>query len=124
MPKTPTFGRVSPLIPGGDDVEAAIRFYEERLGSTAVYRQGEPTDLAVVERGALQVVLHRNTDRRLADWTSFRVEVDGIDELYEEYQANGVIHADGQLETKPWGVREFAVLDLTGVCITFHEPLR
>ncbi len=42
---------------------------------------------------------------------------------HEEYQAQGVIHPNGPLDTKPWGTKEFGVLDPTGVCITFYEPV-
>jgi hypothetical protein len=33
-----------------------------------------------------------------------------------------VIHPNGVLETKPWGLKEFTVLDLDGNGITFYEP--
>ena len=33
------------------------------------------------------------------------------------------IHPNGKLETKPWGFKEFAVLDPGGLCIHFAERL-
>ncbi|MDJ0679472.1 MAG: hypothetical protein QNJ18_06365 [Xenococcaceae cyanobacterium MO_167.B52] len=32
-----------------------------------------------------------------------------------------IIDPNGKLETKPWGMKEFAILDPAGVCITFCE---
>jgi hypothetical protein len=33
-----------------------------------------------------------------------------------------MIHPNGQLQTQPWGMKEFAIIDVAGVCITFFEP--
>jgi uncharacterized glyoxalase superfamily protein PhnB len=50
-----------------------------------------------------------------------RFVVDDVDALYAELKKHkNVIHPNGALETKPWGTREFGVLDPTGVCITFY----
>jgi hypothetical protein len=46
-----------------------------------------------------------------------------IDQLFAELETRGVIHPNARLETKPWGSREFAVLDLDGNLITFAERL-
>jgi uncharacterized glyoxalase superfamily protein PhnB len=52
------------------------------------------------------------------------VRVDGIDALYARCVNRGVVHPDGRLEQKPWGNREFAMLDPDGVVVTFFEPLQ
>ena len=54
--------------------------------------------------------------------TSCRVDVVGIDRLYEEMSASGVIHPNGSLTDQPWGFREFAVLDNDGNMIKFGQP--
>ena len=45
----------------------------------------------------------------------------GIDALYEEMTAAGVVHPNGSLQEQPWGMREFAVLDGDGNLIKFSE---
>ena len=40
---------------------------------------------------------------------------------YPDYSALGVIHPNGRLEDKPWGVREFSILDADGNLITFQQ---
>jgi hypothetical protein len=48
--------------------------------------------------------------------------VDGIDELYEEYLASGVLYDDRTVvERQPWGTREFPALDLHRNLLTFYE---
>jgi catechol 2,3-dioxygenase-like lactoylglutathione lyase family enzyme len=119
----PKLGNISPLIPAGDDVEAAIAFYEQKLGFKAIHTEGDPVRMAIVERDGATLFLVKNGDKHVAEWTSLRIQVDGIEQLYEEFQAkdSAIIHPNGQLEIKPWGPKEFIVLDLAGVCLTFYE---
>ena len=58
-----------------------------------------------------------------AEETSLRIRVEGIEQLYQEFLAQGedIIHPNGKLESKPWGCKEFVVLDKAGVCITFYD---
>ena len=123
MPNTPVLGNLSPLIPAGRDVEATLAFYVQQLGFTTRYTQGKPTEMAIVTRDAVEIFLCRNDDQYVAEQTSFRIHVQHVEHLYTEYQAQGVIHPNGQLATKPWGTQEFAILDPAGVCITFYEPV-
>lgn len=62
------------------------------------------------------------TDRaEIPKATSCRIDVVGVDQLYEEMDASGVIHPNGPLTEQPWGFREFAVLDDDGNTIKFGE---
>ncbi len=121
---TPVLKNVSPIIPAGHDMERALAFYEQQLGFTTVHKEGTPVTMAIVERDSVRIFLQKNDDRHLAEWTTFRIQVDHIEQLYEEFQAKGggMIHPNGKLQTKPWGTKEFAILDPAGVCITFYEP--
>ncbi len=55
-----------------------------------------------------------------SDWMSY-VRVNRIEDLFEEYSRQGVIHPNGSLEVKPWGQREFAASDLNGALLRFVE---
>ena len=51
-----------------------------------------------------------------------RLAVSGIEMMYAEFQKRGgKVHPNGPLQTKPWGTKEFAAIDPTGVCVTFQE---
>ncbi|MDY7012994.1 MAG: glyoxalase superfamily protein [Cyanobacteriota bacterium] len=120
---SPKLGTISPLIPAGDDVEAAIAFYEEKLGFTATHTEGDPMKMAIVERDRATLFLIQNGDKHLAENTALRIEVEGIEQFYAEILAKDekTVHPNGRLEVKPWGPKEFGVMDLAGVCITFYE---
>ena len=52
------------------------------------------------------------------------IRVTGIDELYASLQQAGVaIHPNGALAPKPWGQKEFSLLDPDNNLLTFGEGI-
>jgi uncharacterized glyoxalase superfamily protein PhnB len=124
---TPVFSSLTPMIPAGKDMKAALDFYEQKLGFEPTYKDD---DMVILRRGAVEIMLQNNDDPHTASQTSFRIQLTGVDALYEEYQAQAIapFHLGagaglGSVKMTPWGTREFAVRDLAGVCITFYERL-
>jgi Glyoxalase/Bleomycin resistance protein/Dioxygenase superfamily len=101
------------------DISEAVTFYEQKLGFARTFMLD---DYAGVARGLVEIHLWRCADRYIAENTACRVDVEGIEALYEEYRLRGVIHPNGALETTPWGAKEFTILDLDGNGITFCGP--
>ena len=99
-------------------IEATQRFYAEKMGFTSVVRY---PDYGIVERDHVQIHFWLTDDADVPKATSCRVDVDGVDRLYEEMQASGVVHPNGPLTDQPWGLREFAVLDGDGNMIKFGQ---
>jgi uncharacterized glyoxalase superfamily protein PhnB len=121
MPSTATnFLNVSPLI-AARDVEESIVFYRSVLGFELAYRDAEPAQFAIVGCDGVRLHLFASQDKHLADWTSLRIEVERIDTLYERCQENGCVHPNGSLGSRPWGTREFSIIDPSRVCIAFVE---
>ena len=53
------------------------------------------------------------------------IRTNDIDNLYQTLLDNKVsIHPNGHLESKPWGQREFALLDPNNNLITFGESIK
>ncbi len=42
----------------------------------------------------------------------------------ETHQGAGVIHPNGKLEDKPWGMREFAIVDIHGNLLRIGQSLK
>ncbi len=101
------------------DIERTVSFYCSRLGFTRVY--AESGVWGIVSRDAVQIHFWPCSNRGIAENTSCRVYVAGIDDLFNELQSEGVIHPNAPLETKPWGSREFGILDPDGNLVTFAE---
>jgi len=100
------------------DVAQAIEFYREKLGFTLDFQHGEPISFAGVARDAVRIYLSHCEDRHLAENTMCWIFVENIEALAEEFLRRG---APGKLETQPWGLREFVVIDPAGNCVHFAE---
>jgi len=52
------------------------------------------------------------------------IRTDAIEALYQSYIDNGVaIHPNGKLETRPWGQKEFSILDPDTNLLTFGQAV-
>ena len=125
MNQSVSLNSIDPLIRGGKDLEKTVVFYEQQLGFTRIHQEGDPIYMAVVKRDSVQMFLVQNEHLNLAQGSSLRINVNEIEQLYAEFQnkEEEIISPDGELATKPWGMKEFVVLDPTGVCLTFCEPV-
>lgn len=101
------------------DIERSVAFYCARLGFTTVHvQQGV---YGIVTRGAVQLHFWACTERHIAENTGCRVRVEGIEALFAQCAAFGIVHPNAPLESRPWGTREFGVLDPDGNLVTFAE---
>ncbi|HVW96818.1 MAG TPA: VOC family protein [Mucilaginibacter sp.] len=120
------------------NIDKAVVFYENKLGfKLRVQKEG----FAAMVRDGIEIQLWEACDRSwrfkfwlflnpiisgaesfLAGTASCSIEVEGIDELYQEYKATGVLYnAKTVVENQPWGHRDLATLDLHRNLITFYE---
>ena len=100
------------------DIDRGVAFYREHLDFECVYADD---DTAVLARDDVTLHLWRCADRVIAENTACRMQVEDIDEWYAHCRLQGVVHPNGPLALKPWGLREFTVLDPQGGAITFFE---
>ncbi len=114
----PTLQSASPVL-ASLDIERTVAFYCSQLGFSRVYV--EAGVWGIVSRDAVQIHFWPCSEPHVAENTSCRVYVAGIDQLYREFEPRGVVHPKATLQSKPWGSREFGVLDLDGNLITFAE---
>lgn len=100
------------------NVQVSLEFYKKKMGFTELFDYG---DYAAVKRDTVEIHLWECHDKHIAENTACRVSVDDIETLYMEYERAGVIHPNGMLEEKPWGVKEFVALDVDGNGLFFFE---
>jgi catechol 2,3-dioxygenase-like lactoylglutathione lyase family enzyme len=123
------------------DAPAAVEFYRERFGFEVFHHDGgfavlgrddavvhlwEASDESWREREALEVPVSSGAESFLAGTASFRVRVDGVDELYDEFRERDVLHPVSMhgVDDTDYGTREFATLDLDGNLVTFFQWIR
>ncbi len=100
------------------DIERTLAFFK-KLGFK---RGGSYPDYGIVVRDGVQIHFWLCQDARIPRETACRIAVEGIESLYMDLSPLGVIHPNGALEAKPWGVLEFSVLDPDGNLVTFQQP--
>lgn len=99
-------------------------FYVEKLGFKIV---GSPDfeGYIMVEKDNIQLHFfehqHLNT---LENYGQVYIRVNNIEQLYNNFINNNIsIHPNGSLEAKPWGMKEFSLLDPDFNLLTFGEEL-
>ena len=77
-------------------------------------------EYAVVERDHVSIHLFRTRKGNAPG--SIHIFTDGLDDLHKEFEKRGAkIHQ--QIGRKPWGNRDFRVMDDSGNELKFTEPL-
>ncbi len=81
----------------------------------------QEAEYAIVTRDGVELHLWLSPERSLAEQSSCRIQVTGLEALYEEYQTRGLLAPDAAVRAKHWGTRELVVFDPDRVLITFVE---
>lgn len=100
-----------------DNVPEAVAYYRDVLGFHVNYQQD---DTGVMDRGAVTVLLIARTPRHSGTGSAY-FYVHDADALYHELK-NRKANLQGEPVSRPWGLREFAILDLAGNELTFGQP--
>ena len=96
-----------PILPSRD-LAATSDFYVRQLGFAPTARHPE---YAIFHRGAMELHFFRfETLDPAANYAGCYIRAADLDALYREWSTK-VLPKLFALETKPWGLREFALLD-------------
>ncbi len=98
------------------DVGAGVAYYQKVLGFKINYAQD---DLGVMFRDDVTILLIARTAAHTGIG-SCEAYVRDADALYAELVARGA-HVQGEPVSRPWGLRDFRILDLEGNRITFAQ---
>lgn len=110
------FESVSPVF-HVSDVATALAFYCDGLGFNVAWKWGQPATHANVCRGRVSISLA--LDSRKAGTGDAYIEVGGIDGYHDELATRGV--PLGDLADRPYGMRDFAVIDPSGNRVVFGQ---
>ncbi|WP_432797480.1 VOC family protein [Poriferisphaera sp. WC338] len=113
------------------DVMAAAAYYRDQLGFEYEYFYGNPASFCIVHRDVCCVMLREVEDAKhvvphcevVSEMWNVYVWVDDVDQMFKEMKVRGA-EMDGEIVTRPYGVREFGVRDLDGYGIRFGMEVR
>jgi hypothetical protein len=107
-----------PVLPTADLSQATS--FHGRLGFQVLHQDAE---YVIVKRDGVELHVWLCPDQSLAENSSCRIQVTGIEALYQEYQLKGLLASNAALRDTPWGTKEFVVFDPDRVLITFVERI-
>ncbi len=104
------------------DKAATRHYYIDMLGFAPVSEVDYDGYLMVQKDGVELHFFAHNQLQPEDNYVQVYIRVTDIEELYNELQARGVaIHPYGKLGVRPWGQKEFALLDPDSNLLTFGE---
>ena len=104
-----------------DKLQDGLDFFVEGLGFEVRYQDA---GMAVIERDGAKAYLVQNAECAALDRPELGIDTDDIDAIHAEMslRAPHLLHPNSSTVTlKPWGSREFAMLDKTTGCVIFRE---
>lgn len=102
-------------------LQDGLEFFVSGLGFEIRHQDA---DLAVITRDGAKAYIVRSPECAAMDRPELAIETDSIDEVFKEMSARSahLLHPNAKtVSLKPWGAREFAMLDKTKVCVVFRE---
>ena len=102
-------------------IDVGLDLFVAGLGFTVGHRDER---LAVVERDGAKACLVEDAEFAAKDRPELTVETDTIDEIHADVASRrpDLLHPNAAtVASRPWGSREFAVRDASGVCVVFRQ---
>ncbi|MCX2452794.1 VOC family protein [Pedobacter sp. PLR] len=107
-----------PILAFNNQAET-IAFYTQKLGFTF---HSEWDGYLIFSREQVFIHLWFTEDPAIPKHTGCYINVNKVEQLYQEYEQQGIVHPNGKLALMPWGMRQFSILDNNGNIIHFGEP--
>lgn len=104
-----------------DRLQDGLEFFVDGLGFEVLYQDA---DMAVIARDGAKAYIVQSPEYAAKDRPELAIETDNVDAIFKEMSARAphLLHPNSNtVSRKPWGSREFAMLDKTTVCVIFRE---
>ncbi len=104
-----------------DHLQDGLEFFVDGLGFEILHQDAT---LAVIARDGAKAYIMQSPECAALDRPELAIETDDIDAIHKEMSARSpkLLHPNSRtVSLKPWGAREFAMLDQTTVCVIFRE---
>ncbi len=114
---------INPKLPMRDK-RITKDFYVDKLGFQ-VYGNADFDGYLILCKDKIQIHFFDFKDLDpLQNYGQVYIRTNDIDDFYQALLKNAIkIHPNGHLENKPWGQREFAILDPDHNLLTFGQTL-
>jgi catechol 2,3-dioxygenase-like lactoylglutathione lyase family enzyme len=111
------FSFSAPILPSLNFRET-IDFYTHRLGFRLV---GQYPDYLIFDRDSVSLHFWFCEDANIPKVSGCYIYVQGIAEIYQDFEKQGVIHPNSSLQKTNYGLMEFAAVDSHGNLLRIGE---
>lgn len=112
--------KITPILPVAD-IDASVEYYETILGARDSWKWGEPPTHAGCVIGSANIQFSLNPALcKSSKGLSLFLWCTNVDDLYKKHLAARA-KITSELESKPWGVKEYTVEDLNGIQLRFAQ---
>ena len=104
-----------------DYLQDGLEFFVGGMGFEILYQDAT---MAVIARDGAKAYIVQSPECAALDRPELGIDTDDINTVYAEMSARALhlLHPNANVVSlKPWGAREFAMLDKTTVCVIFRE---
>ena len=105
-----------------DDINIGLHLFVQCLNFTINYQDKY---LYVISRDNITLQLVQDTELAKESRPEIRIETDAIEELYQEIKdrSPSILHPNSNvIKSQPWGLKEFALIDASNVCVIIQQP--
>ena len=98
-----------------------LEFFVDGMGFEVLYQDAH---MAVVARDGAKAYIVQSPEYAAKDRPELCIDTDDVDAVYAELSLRSprLLHPNSRtVALKPWGAREFAMLDKTTVCVIFRQ---
>ena len=110
------------------DIKTGRSFFVEGLGFKITYEHREGMEIFdMIERDNIVIQLVENDEFARKDRPELRIITDDIKAFYDEIKNKNptLLHPNlNVIKQQPWGLKEFALRDDSGVCIIVQEEIK
>lgn len=106
------------------DIKIGLDLFVDALGFKIMYSDADKLPFCIIDRDGVTLYLTEDDEFAKKDRPQIRIETDGIETLYQEVKDKNraLFHPNlSTIKTQPWGLKEFALLDKSGVCVIIYE---
>lgn len=114
---------INPKLPMRDK-SVTLAFYTNRLGFK-VFGSADYDGYLMMEKDQIQIHFFEFKELKPKEnYGQVYIRTDNIDDFYKLlFEKQTEIHPNGKLEVKPWGQKEFSLLDPDNNLLTFGQNL-
>ena len=109
------------------DVKIGLELFVDCLGFKVKYSDSDTEHpFYIVDRDGVTLFLLEDDEFAKKDRPEIRIDTDDIEELHAELMKKSIklFHSNSsEIKLQPWGLKEFALLDRSDVCVIIQQSV-